>query len=134
MEALVLCVDDDRTALMLNEAIFAQTGSKVSCANSGVEAVASLGKDAADVVILDYAMPEIDGYATALEIRTPATACSNRCFYGFGPGSRRFQKHCRWLPSKGGRAKRAIGSCAAGAHKKLTNFVNICSSHAGPLK
>lgn len=70
MEALVLCVDDDRTALMLNEAIFAQTGSKVSCANSGVEAVASLGKDAADVVILDYAMPEIDGYATALEIRT----------------------------------------------------------------
>lgn len=69
MCAKVLCVDDERTTLLLNQAIFAEAGYRVRCANSGTEAVASLQREVADAVILDYAMPEMDGYATALEIR-----------------------------------------------------------------
>ncbi len=60
----VLLVDDDRDMMALTANWFKKAGHEVSMAASGEEAIEMLKADKADLVVLDYAMPGMDGPAT----------------------------------------------------------------------
>ena len=62
----VLVVDDDRLNRTLLTRYLEREGHQVSCAENGVEALALLRGEPADVVLLDIVMPELDG-VTVLE-------------------------------------------------------------------
>ena len=65
----VLLVDDDADMLKLTERWFMKAGYEVSVATSGEEALALLLKKLPDVILLDYAMPGMDGPATLSAIQ-----------------------------------------------------------------
>lgn len=72
--ATVLAVDDQPTNLRLLDAVLSPRGHKVLTAQSGAEALALLGTEDVDVVLLDIVMPEMDGYEVCRRIRSdPAT-------------------------------------------------------------
>lgn len=57
----VLLVDDDTTNLETLGEILRSEGYHVVCARNGAEALACLRATHADVVMLDYVMPQMDG-------------------------------------------------------------------------
>lgn len=65
----VLLVDDEPDLLLVVGKTIETWGYEVACANSGAEALAAVKEGKADIVILDYQMPEMDGMATLREIR-----------------------------------------------------------------
>jgi CheY-like chemotaxis protein len=75
MGAHILVVDDDpgiRFALALK---LKQSGYTVSEATDGVEALESLARAPADLVVLDVGMPRMDGYTAAKRLHAdPATS------------------------------------------------------------
>jgi len=59
----ILCVDDTPTNLHLVKNILDKKGYKVSCVESGAEALAYLKKNPRiDLILLDVMMPKMDGY------------------------------------------------------------------------
>jgi adenylate cyclase len=71
----VLAVDDQPANLRLLDAVLTPRGHQVVTAASGGEALALLETDDVDLVLLDIAMPEMDGHEVCRRIRaTPATA------------------------------------------------------------
>ena len=65
----VLCIDDDVRELCLRETVLQTQGYVVFTATSGPLGLDVLKHVIIDVVVLDYAMPEMDGTAVAIEIR-----------------------------------------------------------------
>lgn len=65
----VLIVDDSATDLALIQAIVDSAGYTVLTATSGAEAVDKAVTDIPDLIFLDIAMPEMDGYAACRAIQ-----------------------------------------------------------------
>jgi PAS domain S-box-containing protein len=65
---LVLAVDDDNLVLTNTAAMLEDLGHQVLVAGSGSEALALLAEHAVDLVITDYAMPQMTGLQLAHEI------------------------------------------------------------------
>src|SRR5687767_9212380 len=66
----ILVVDDNETNLIAIEAALAQLGRKLVLARSGVEALARLLEQDFALIILDVAMPGMDGFETARMVRS----------------------------------------------------------------
>src|SRR5690348_16685014 len=65
----VLCIDDEPSLLQLQKHFLETHGYNVLTAGSGQQGLEILAAAPVDAVVLDYVMPEMDGFATALEIR-----------------------------------------------------------------
>src|SRR4051812_38875872 len=65
----LLVVDDLPQNARLLEAILAPRGYRVSSANSGREALATVAAESIDLILLDILMPEMDGYAVCRALR-----------------------------------------------------------------
>src|SRR5687768_12092076 len=65
----ILVVDDNQTNLIAIEAALAPLGRKLVLAHSGVEALARLLEQDFALIILDVAMPGMDGFETAKMVR-----------------------------------------------------------------
>ena len=65
----ILFVDDREDMLNLFEVSFSLTGHQVKTARSGKEALAWMQRQPFDVVVLDMAMPGMDGLETLEKIR-----------------------------------------------------------------
>ena len=71
----VLVVDDDDMNLMLFTDVFKLEGHTVYLTSSGQEAIAIAQAQQPDVIIMDLAMPDVDGFeATQMLKQNPATA------------------------------------------------------------
>src|SRR5258708_797713 len=68
----ILVVDDNETNLIAIEAALSQLGRKLITARSGVEALARLLEQDFALIILDVAMPGMDGFETARLVRSRA--------------------------------------------------------------
>lgn len=68
-KATVLCVDDDRASLECRSFLLKTLGYEVLTASSGPEALAIFDASAVDLVIVDYAMPDMDGGVLAARLK-----------------------------------------------------------------
>ena len=68
----VLLVDDDTANLETLRARLAEEGYQVSCARSGVEAIASVNAHTPDAVVLDHVMPTMSGSTIAALLKGQA--------------------------------------------------------------
>jgi len=68
--AKVLVVDDEPVIRLLLQAILAQEGHDVDTAADGVDALAAVQRELPDVVLLDLAMPNMDGWHFLEELRS----------------------------------------------------------------
>jgi two-component system, OmpR family, response regulator MprA len=68
-EAAVLLVDDDAPILRMLERTLAAEGYKVSAVADGGSALASVERSLPDVIVLDVAMPGLDGLAVTRRLR-----------------------------------------------------------------
>jgi len=66
---LVLVVDDDAMARLLERAALEQVGFRVEEADDGAAAVSAFERLRPDVVLLDVMMPEMDGFSACEQIR-----------------------------------------------------------------
>src|SRR6266545_4893819 len=66
----ILVVDDNQTNLIAIEAALSPLGRKLVLAHSGVEALARLLEQDFALIILDVAMPGMDGFETARMVRS----------------------------------------------------------------
>lgn len=66
----ILIVDDDPTSLVLLNSFLARAGYRVLTAVNGAEALRILGNEGPQVVITDWAMPEMDGVDLCRAIRS----------------------------------------------------------------
>ena len=70
LPARLLVVDDDPDVLHFTVAALKEAGHTVAAATSGAMALEMLaGRDPVDLVVLDYAMPQMNGAAVARQIR-----------------------------------------------------------------
>lgn len=65
----ILVVDDEPSILSIRRLVLETRGYSVLTAASGREALEIMERAPVDLVVLDYRMPEMDGEATAIEIR-----------------------------------------------------------------
>jgi CheY-like chemotaxis protein len=72
-DKIVLCVDDEKTGLMVRRILLEHQGYKVLTAEGGTEAVALFEQYPVNAVVLDYAMPGLNGaeVATLMRQRKP---------------------------------------------------------------
>ena len=68
----LLIVDDDAAVLWLLSEIFEEEGHEVRTAQSGAEALAEIGKELPDLVLLDVRMPVMDGLEVLRRLRMDA--------------------------------------------------------------
>ena len=66
---VVLCVDDEDAIRCLLESVLEQFGYSALVASSGREALRLAAQHRADAVILDYAMPDMNGGEVAREMK-----------------------------------------------------------------
>jgi len=69
MAQKIIVVDDEPNIVIPLEFLMQQNGYDVSVAQSGEEAVALIGKDIPDLVLLDIMLPGIDGFEVCEIIR-----------------------------------------------------------------
>ncbi len=67
--AHVLLAEDNKINQQVAQELLGQAGLKVTIADNGKEAVAWLGKETFDAVLMDMQMPEMDGYEATHAIR-----------------------------------------------------------------
>jgi len=65
----VLCIDDKRDSLKIRKLLLETQGYSVLIADNGLVGLRLLAENSVDVVVLDYRMPEMDGFAVATAIR-----------------------------------------------------------------
>ena len=68
-EPKILIIDDDETLCTVIGEELEQENYNVTCSFSGKEGLAKLKLERYDLVLLDYQMPEMDGYEVLQEIR-----------------------------------------------------------------
>jgi CheY-like chemotaxis protein len=64
-DAVILCVDDEPSGLLMRKLLLESRGYRVLTAESGEAGIAILSAEAIDLVLLDYMMPGADGGAVA---------------------------------------------------------------------
>lgn len=70
----ILVVDDNPANIELLVAILSSRGYRVRVANSGARALAAASADPPDLIMLDIAMPKMDGYEVCRQLKAdPAT-------------------------------------------------------------
>ena len=67
--ATILLVEDDLNNREPMAQILSARGHRVVCAGNGKEALAALGRESADLVLLDLMMPDMDGVTFLGEVR-----------------------------------------------------------------
>ncbi len=67
--AKILLVDDNADNRALMQIILESDGFLISTAASGAEALASVAREHPDLVLLDWIMPDMDGYEVASGIK-----------------------------------------------------------------
>ena len=65
----ILLIDDDEDMLAVTGRWLEKAGFRVSRAQSGKEALSMVASDKPDLILLDYAMPEMDGPAVLKALR-----------------------------------------------------------------
>jgi adenylate cyclase len=73
MKPTILAVDDTPQNTRLLEAVLTANGYAVISASSGAEALERVRADAPDLVLLDIAMPEMDGFEVCRRLRADET-------------------------------------------------------------
>lgn len=76
----VLCVDDDQEILTFIERCLTQEGIEVDKVRSGEEAIRMTASGEYDTVLLDIAMPGLDGWETCRRIKSNPDTASIRVF------------------------------------------------------
>lgn len=66
---LVLCVDDHSTGLEVRKVLLETSGFRVHTATSGKTALQIAKKHAYQAAVLDYRMPDMDGFELAFQMR-----------------------------------------------------------------
>ncbi len=66
---VLLCIDDELGGLEVRKMVLESAGYSVLTAGSGKAGLEIFSSQCIDLVILDYAMPEMNGYDVAIEIR-----------------------------------------------------------------
>src|ERR1700730_583101 len=66
---LILIADDDKATRVLLRRVMEKEGYRVVAAETGAEAVRLCQSVAADLILLDYIMPELDGVEALVQIR-----------------------------------------------------------------
>jgi CheY-like chemotaxis protein len=69
MGARVLCVDDEVLGLEIRRVVFERAGYTVLTASDGPTAIEVFRENEVDAVVLDYAMPGMDGAQVARALR-----------------------------------------------------------------
>ncbi|MGI8770316.1 MAG: response regulator [Acidobacteriaceae bacterium] len=67
--ATLLCIDDEVLGLEIRRVVLEREGYVVLTANDGAAGLALFGQNQVDAVILDYAMPDMDGAQVAQALR-----------------------------------------------------------------
>jgi CheY-like chemotaxis protein len=70
MTKKVLVVDDEPNIVMSLRFLMEREGYQVEVAPTGEAALGALGREPADLVLLDVMMPEVDGFEVCQRIRT----------------------------------------------------------------
>jgi CheY-like chemotaxis protein len=68
-KAVLLCIDDELNGLEVRKMVLQSAGYLVLTAGGGKAGLEILTTHPVDLVILDYAMPEMNGYDVAVEMR-----------------------------------------------------------------
>ena len=69
MAASVLCIDDEVLGLEIRKVVFERAGYKVLTASEGQTAIRLFLENDVDAVVLDYAMPGMNGSQVARALR-----------------------------------------------------------------
>jgi CheY-like chemotaxis protein len=67
---IILCIDDDNEALQLRRMVLERNGYDVVASSSSRNGLRIFAIGVADAVLIEYAMPEIDGAAAAIAMRS----------------------------------------------------------------
>ena len=67
--ATVLCIDDERIALQLRQALLESAGYRVVAVKSGAQGIQAFKSEPIHAVVLDYWMADMNGMQVAREIR-----------------------------------------------------------------
>ena len=74
MAKKILVVDDDRHVPRLSKTALERAGYEVLLAADGMEALATIERERPDLILLDIAMPNMDGFDTLRRLKSaPAT-------------------------------------------------------------
>jgi two-component system, sensor histidine kinase and response regulator len=65
----ILLADGSPDSRFLVEMMLTKAGYKVTCASSGLEALAQIEKNCFDLVLLDAIVPDLDGYEVTAQVR-----------------------------------------------------------------
>jgi CheY-like chemotaxis protein len=68
--AIVLCIDDEVLGLEIRRAVLEREGYSVLTANDGATGIALFRDNTVDAVVLDYAMPGMNGGEVARALRS----------------------------------------------------------------
>ena len=66
---VLLCIDDEPGGLEVRKMVLESAGYSVLTAGSGKAGLEIFTSQGVDLVILDYAMPEMSGYEVAVELK-----------------------------------------------------------------
>lgn len=66
---MILCIDDEPTGLLIRKAVLECQGYRVLTATSGPEGLELFAANPVQAVVLDYAMPGMDGGKVAAEMK-----------------------------------------------------------------
>lgn len=69
MDETILLVDDDAALLEVTSIVLASEGYRVVTAEDGIEALAVIGRDNLDLVVLDIMLPRMSGFEVLKKIR-----------------------------------------------------------------
>jgi DNA-binding response OmpR family regulator len=69
MSYKVLLVEDDQSIGSLIEAVFNGNGAQISWFSSGIEAIDNFRKGQFDICILDFSLPDMDGFTLSTQIK-----------------------------------------------------------------
>lgn len=67
--ATILIVDDESHMRRLLQFALAKTGARLLLAANGREALRQAQASKVDLIVIDFVMPDLDGFATLLELR-----------------------------------------------------------------
>ena len=70
----ILLIDDDSFIISMLTFILTKAGYDITAAQNGVEAIAILSGQSADLIIMDLMMPEMDGFSFLHWLRTEANS------------------------------------------------------------
>ncbi len=77
-EASILVADDDPEMLKLTTLVLQSRGYRVSTARDGEEALAKIGEEKPDLLILDLLMPKMDGFEVCKRLNEQAGTSGSR--------------------------------------------------------